>query len=83
MHTNSRKQAIRNAFFRLGLHATPPAVVQALLRQGIRVSEELVRQVRIELLKETTMERTAEVPRPVPSPGVRRCPKGFPGRSRG
>jgi hypothetical protein len=30
MHTTSRKQAIRNAFVRLGLHATPRAVVQAL-----------------------------------------------------
>lgn len=76
------KRAIRNAFIRLGLHATPKAVVHAWRQQGLHVDEELVRQVRIELLKETTGARTVKVHRPVPSPAVRR-PRGFPGRCQG
>jgi hypothetical protein len=79
MRTTSTKRAIRNAFTRLGLHATPKAVVHALAQQGVQVDEELVRQVRFEILKETT-SRVAAVPKPIPSPTVRRCPKGFPGR---
>jgi hypothetical protein len=81
----SRKaQAIRNAFFRLGLHTTPKAVAHALAEQGVQVSEELVRQVRIEMLKDTPGTRVGKVSRPVTSPAVRRKPKGFPRRrSRG
>jgi hypothetical protein len=80
MRTTGKKRAIRNALSRLGLHATPKAVVHALREQGVQVAEELVRQVRFELLKEATRARNAEVPRPVPPPGVPRRPKGFPGR---
>jgi hypothetical protein len=80
MRTSSSKRAIRNAFYRLGLHATPKAVVQALGEQGIRVDEGLVRQVRFEMLKETTGARHADLPRPAPPPVVRRRPQGFPGR---
>jgi len=80
MRTTRTKRAIRDAFFRLGLHATPRAVVHALAQQGVQVAEEFVRQVRFELLKEATRATVAGVPRPAPSPGVRRRPKGFPGR---
>jgi hypothetical protein len=80
MRTTGKKRAIRNAFYRLGLHTTPKGVVEALAQQGIKVDEELVRQVRFDMLKEGTGGRIATVSRPVPSPGVRRCPKGFPGR---
>ena len=80
MRTTGTKRAIRTAFFRLGLHTTPKALVHALREQGVQVGAELVRQVRIEVLKEATGARVAKVPRPVPSPGVRRRPKGFPGR---
>ncbi len=48
--------------------------------RGILVEEQLVRAVLVTMLKETARARNAEVPRPVPSPGVRRRPKGFPGR---
>jgi hypothetical protein len=78
MRTTGKKRAIRNALFRLGLHTTPKAVVHALMQQGIPVDEELVRQVRFEILKEMTGARAGEVSRPVSLPGVRRCPKGFP-----
>jgi hypothetical protein len=80
MRTAGKKRAIRNAFFRIGLHTTPKAVVHALAQQGIVVDEELVRLVRFGLLKETTNDRFAKVPRPVTSPAVRRRPQEFPGR---
>jgi hypothetical protein len=80
MRTTSTRRAIRHAFFRLGLHATPKAVGYALSEQGIQVDEELVRQVRFELLVETTGGRVAEVSCPAPSPPVRRSPQGFPRR---
>jgi hypothetical protein len=80
MRTTGKKRAIRNAFFRLGLHATPKGIVEALRQQGVLVDEELVRQVKFELAKETTGARVAKVSRPVPSPAVRRCPQGFPRR---
>jgi hypothetical protein len=78
----STKRAIRNTLYRLGLHTTPKAVVHALAQQGIRVGEELVRQVRFEMLNDSTVERFAGVSRPVPSPAVRRRPQGFPRRQK-
>jgi hypothetical protein len=80
MRTTGKKRAIRNVLFRLGLHASPKGVVHVLRQQGIQVDEQLVRQVKFELVKETTGARVAKVSRPVTSPDVRRCPKGFPGR---
>jgi hypothetical protein len=75
-----KKRAIRNAYSRMGLNATPKAVVHALRERGVQVDEELVRQVRIELLKETTRGRGVGFSRPVASPAVRRRPQRFPGR---
>lgn len=72
-----KRQAIRNAFYRLGLHVTPKGVVHALAQQGILVDEQLVRQVRFEMLKQTTGERPTRVSRPTFSGPVRR-PQGFP-----
>jgi hypothetical protein len=83
MRTTSTKRAIRNILYRLGLHTTPKAVVHALAPLGVRVSEELVRQVRFEMLNETVGERFAGVSRPVSSPALRRRPQGFPGRHQG
>jgi hypothetical protein len=80
MRTASKERAIRNAFFRLGLHATPKEIVQALGEQGVEVEEELVRQVRLDMLNESTKAGDSKVTRPVPSPGVRRRPQDFPGR---
>ena len=83
MLITGKKRAIRNTFFRLGLQATPKGVVHVLAQQGVRVSEELVRQVRFEMLNETAGERIAGVSRPVPSPAVRRRPQGYPRRHLG
>jgi hypothetical protein len=83
MSTSRTKRAIRNTFYRLGLQATPKGVVHVLVQRGVRVSEELVRQVRFEMLKETAGEKLAGVSRPVPSQAVRRRPQGFPRRHQG
>jgi hypothetical protein len=80
MRTPNTKRAIKNAFFRLGLHATPKGVVHALAQGGVQVEEELVRLVRYEMLKETTRKKAAEVSTPVTSPALRRYPKVFPRR---
>jgi hypothetical protein len=80
MRTTGTRRAIRNALFRLEPHATPKAVTHALAQQGVQVDEELVRRVRIELLKESTGARNTEVPGALPSPAVRRRPQGFPRR---
>jgi hypothetical protein len=76
----AKKRAIRNAFFRVGLHTTPEAVVHAFAEQGIQVDEQLVRQVRIEMLKETAGAKVRMISRPVASPAVRHRPQGFPKR---
>jgi len=80
MRAHRRYRAIRNVFDRLGLQSTPAEVVDALAKQGVRASEELVRQVRVELLRENTGGKNAEVRRPVISPGVRRNPRRVPGQ---
>jgi hypothetical protein len=80
MPTTGKKRAIQNAFFRMGLHTTPKGIVEALRQQGIQVSQELVRMVRIEMLKQTTQARVGRVARPLSPPAVRRRPQGFPGR---
>jgi len=81
MHPTSKKQAVRHALYRLGLHTTSKGIVDALSQKGISVKEELVREVRIKLLKEATDERPAKAPRPA-APAVRRRPQRFPGRNR-
>ena len=60
MRTTGKKRAIRNALYRLGLHATPKAVAHALMQQGVQVDEQLIRLVQFELLKETTGVRGGE-----------------------
>jgi len=65
MRTTGMKRAIRNAFFRLGPHVWPKGIVEALRAQGIQVDEERVRQVRIEMLKETMGARISKGARPV------------------
>jgi hypothetical protein len=81
MHTTGKKRAIRNVLFRLGLHTTPKGIVDALAQQGVQVSEELVRQVRIELLKGSDKGKVVTgASRHLGPPGVRRRPQGFPGK---
>ena len=73
---NSRARAIQNALARLGMQARPAQVVAALADIGIVVNEALVRQVRVEMLKqaakvERQLVRTPQIERPQ----VRRPPK--------
>lgn len=63
MRTTDKKRAIRNALYRLGLHTAPKAVAHALTEEGILVDEGLVRQVRIEMLKETPRGKVGKVAR--------------------
>jgi hypothetical protein len=83
MRTTSTKRAIRNTFYRLGLHAAPKVVARALRELGIQVDEQFVRRVRFEMLKESTRQRVGTVSTQVGLPGVRHRPKGFPGRHLG
>ena len=53
---NGKCRAIRDALGRLGMHASPAAVVRELA-ETIAVSEDLVRAVRIDLLKRTDERR--------------------------
>lgn len=76
MRPTTKKQSIRNAFYRFGLRTTPKGVVHALAQQGILDDEELVRAVLVEMLKETTRGRVARVSRAL-SKAVRRWPEGF------
>jgi hypothetical protein len=80
MRTAGKKRAIRNAFFRLGLHTTSKGIVAALAQHGVPVDEELVRQVRFEMLKENTRARVVKASRPVMSPAMPHRPQGLPGR---
>jgi hypothetical protein len=82
MRTTARKQAIRAAFFRLGLHTTPKAILRALAQQDLQVDEQLVHQVRIELVREMTATSAVNVFSPVSFRAVRRRPQGFPSRRR-
>lgn len=47
-----RRRAIKQTLGRLGMQAANNEVVAALAECGILVSEEMVRQVRVEMLKE-------------------------------
>jgi hypothetical protein len=48
----SKKRAIQNTLGRLGMQASNQEVVAALAEVGIGVTEGLIRQVRVEMLKE-------------------------------
>ena len=75
-HGTSKRRVIQNALARLGMQASPKQVVAALAEFGIDVTEALVRQVRVEMLKqaakvERQLVRTPQIERPQ----VRRPPK--------
>ena len=72
--STSKRRAVENAFDRLGMQAKPEAVVAALARQGIEVSEEFVRSVRFDRLRAAgRMSMQAAQPhRPIRQPVVRR-----------
>jgi hypothetical protein len=78
----SKTRAIQNALARLGMQARPAQVVAALADIGIVVNEVLVRQVRVELLKQAAKVERQRVKTPeAQRPQVRRPPKLPPRRS--
>jgi hypothetical protein len=78
----SKTRVIQNALARLGMQARPEQVVAALADIGIVVNEALVRQVRVELLKQAAKVQRQQVRTPqVERPQVRRPPKLPPRRS--
>lgn len=79
---NSRARAIQNALARLGMQARPAQVVATLADIGIVVNEALVRQVRVEMLKQAAKVERQQVKTPqIKRPQVRRPPKLPPRRS--
>jgi NAD(P)H-dependent FMN reductase len=77
----SQATAIRNSLARLGMQASPKQVVAALAEFGIDVNEALVRQVRVEMLKQAAKSERQQVRTPqVERPQVRRPPKVPPRR---
>jgi hypothetical protein len=78
----SKTRAIQNALARLGMQASPAQVVAALADIGIVVNEALVRQVRVEMLKQAAKVERQQVRTPqIERPQVRRPPKVPPRRS--
>ena len=59
-----KKRAVQNTLGRLGMQASNREVVAALAEVGVGVTEGLVRQVRVELLKEAARveRRRARLP---------------------
>ncbi len=75
-------RTIRNAVARLGMQASPKQVVAFLANFGIDVSEALVRQVKVEMLKEIAKAERQRVKVPnTARPTVRRPLKVPPRRS--
>ncbi len=78
----SRTRAIRNALARLGMQASPKQVVAALAEFGIDVNEGLVRQVKMDMLKQAAKSERQRVRTPqIERPQVRCPPKVPPRRS--
>jgi hypothetical protein len=81
VNSGGKRRAVRNALGRLGLHAGDGQVVRELERQGVSVSGELVRAVRVEMLKETAELRRQRAALPNrPDPAVRHRPQKRPPR---
>jgi hypothetical protein len=79
---NSRTRAIQNALDRLGMQARPEQVVAALADIGIFVTEALVLQVKMRMLKRLVQVERQQVRTPqIERPQVRRPPKVPPRRS--
>ncbi len=78
----SKARAIQNALARLGMQTSPEQVVAALAEFGIDVNEGLVRQVKVDMLKQAAKAERQQVRTPqVERPQVRCPPKVPPRRS--
>jgi hypothetical protein len=73
-HGTSKKRAIKQALFRLGLQARPAQVVATLAARGIWVGAGLVRAVVFELLQDTARSEAQRTTArsPIIKPIVRR-----------
>ena len=79
---SSRTRDIQNALARLGMQASPQQVVGALAAFGIDVNEGLVRQVKVEMLKQAARVQWQQMRTPqVERPQAQRPPKVPPRRS--
>jgi hypothetical protein len=75
------KRAIQNALARLGIQASPTQVVALVARFGIAVTEALVRQVKVQMLKTVARVKRQQVQIPrTGRPQVRRPAKVPPRR---
>jgi hypothetical protein len=83
-HHGGKKRAIRAALARLGLQARPAEVVAYLRGLGVEVSEEAVRAVGFDLLREASRaeRRRAEARAPAGPAPARRFAKVPPRRGR-
>jgi hypothetical protein len=78
----SKARAIQNALARLGMQASPEQVVAAVASFGMDVTEALVRQVKVEMLKQAAQVERQQVKVPnADRPTVRHPPKVPPRRS--
>ena len=78
----SKTTAIQNTLARLGMQASPKQVVAFLASFGIDVNEALVRQVKMDMLKQAAKVERQQVRTPqVERSQVRRPPKVPPRRS--
>jgi len=72
----SRPRAIQNTLARLGMQSSPAQVVAFLASFGIDVNEGLVREVKVDMLKQAARIERQQVRTPqVERPQVRRPPK--------
>ena len=81
-HGTSKKRAIQNALARLGMQASPKQVVAFLANFGIDVNEALVRQVKVEMLKQAARVQRQQVKVPNAVRSTVRRPRKLPSRRR-
>lgn len=76
----NKKHAIRMSLFRLGMQAKPKEVVQALADQGIFVSHDLVRLMKIEMTEKLAGATRIKFKQVIPPKSLRRRPNAIPRR---
>ena len=73
----NKRRAIRNMLARLGMHATPGQVVEALESLGIEVSENFVTRVKAQMFPDeakSVRERSKRPPKTRSRPQQRKVP---------
>ena len=77
---SSRRRAIQNTLAHLGMQSSPAQVVAALAEFGIDVNEGLVRQVKVDMLKQAAKSERQQVRTPQVERSQVRCPPKVPHR---